>query len=192
MFVLNAKPRKRVGTMDSKRMLMIVAVFFIIQCFIDGILIFNIINSNNEQEANMNVLRDFSSTLKVMDKKIVETMNAHNVEVESWYVANSHIEETTKKFFQAMNSLSNQGNLTEFETCIADYNEYYQLLTPHMNPDGDVDGYIIWMYEPKDFSGIGFVMLTKDYAKYVVYACGGYDYNKTAEEITFIAPEVLT
>ena len=172
-------------------MLAILVVFMIFQSFINGVLIYRSINQHNDFEANMGILRDFSSGLKVMDKKIIETMNAHNMEVESWYVGNKYIDDTTKKFFSEMKAISNEGNMTDFEACIADYEEYYQLLTPHITPDGDVDGYVIWMHDSQDFDGIGFVMFAKEHAKYIVYACGGYNYNKTTEEFTFIAPEIL-
>ncbi len=177
--------------MENKKILLIVVAFMLIQCFITGILIFRSINQDNELEANMGILQDFSSGMKIIDKKITETMYAHNREVESWYVGNKYLEDTTKKFFSAMHTLSKEGNMTEFETCIADYEDYYSLLTPHMEPNGDVDGYIIWMHESKDFNEIGFMLFAKEYAKYVVYPCGGYYYNKTTDDLIFVAPEVL-
>ena len=176
--------------MENKKILTIMVAFLIFQCFINGILIYRSINQNTDFETNMDILRGFSSGIKVMDKKIIETMNAHNREVESWYVGNKYIDDTTKKFFSEMAILSNEGNMTEFEACIADYGDYYQLLTSHITSEGDVDGYIIWMHELQDFEELGFIMFTKEYAKYTVYPCGGYYYNKTTEELTFIEPWV--
>ncbi|MCK5374764.1 MAG: hypothetical protein KAJ40_05725 [Alphaproteobacteria bacterium] len=179
--------------MENKKILTIMVAFLIFQCFINGILIYRSINQNTDFETNMDILRGFSSGIKVLDKKIIETMNAHNREVESWYIGNKYIDDTTKKFFSEMKTLSNEENMnmTDFEACIADYEEYYQLLTPHITPDGDVDGYVIWMHDSQDFDGIGFIMFAKEHAKYTIYTCGGYYYNKTTEELTFIEPLVM-
>lgn len=177
--------------MENKKILHLVVGAILAQCIINSIMMFCIVNQDNALDAHMDTLRDFSSGIKILDKKIVETMNAHNREVESWYVGNKYIDDTTKKFFSEMAILSNEGNMTEFEACIADYGDYYQLLTPHITPEGDVEGYIIWMHELQDFDELGYMMFSKEYAKYAIYPCGGYYYNKTTEELTFVEPMVL-
>lgn len=167
----------------NKKIIILMLVVIFMQLLLSGVIMFKVIDQDNKIETYTIILKDFTDGMKLTDKKLVETMNAHNREVESWYVGNKYIDETTNLFFDKMRIWSDDGNLTEFETCIEDYEDYYTLLVPHINADSYVEGYAMQMYSIEEFSPIGYMIFTKEYTEYVIYTCGGYKYNKITDEM---------
>lgn len=171
--------------MDKNRIITILLLLAIVcNLVISGVLTLKDIDQDKKLEMHRNAIINFSNGLELTDKRVIETMNAHNKEVESWYVGNKYIEDVTNKFFDGMRTLNDAGNLTEFNLCIEDYDNYYTLLVPHINSDDYVEGYAMQMYDMKNVNPLGYMIFTKEYTEYAMYPCGGYLYNKTTDEMS--------
>lgn len=168
----------------NKKIMALMFVVILLQLLLSSVIMLKVMDQDNKIETYTGILNDFTDGLKLTDKRLVETMNAHNKEVESWYVGNKYIDEVTTNFFNGMRTLNDNGNLTEFNDCIADYEDYYTLLVPHINADNYVEGYAMQMYNIEEFNPLGYMIFTKEYTEYAIYNCGGYQYNKTTDEMS--------
>lgn len=178
--------------MQKDKFTLMLVAFMVFQILLDALLVWSVITQNSATEASLDVLEDFVDYALVLDRKILLTMNAHNAEVESWYIGNKYISRTKAEFSEAMVKDPNR-TLEEFNDCIGRYDqsETYFLNVPHMLPDGSVDGYMMVLYG-SDFEEIGYWLLTKEYSDYWIYDCGRVHYNATSGDLTYEAPGAFT
>jgi hypothetical protein len=171
--------------MAKDKTIYILTAFIIIQIIMDVMLAWNLSAQTQATQSNHEVLEDFVDYAQMLDKKIDLTRNAHNLEVESWYLGNRHISKTKREFSNALVQDTNQ-TLARFRDCTGrfDVEGTFSLNVPHVRPDGNVDGYIMFLYD-RDFDEIGYWELTKEYSDYWVYDCGRAYYNVSAGELSF-------
>lgn len=140
---------------------------------------------SEKQNFQMDVLQDITKAINSMNNKIHAVLNAHNTEVESWFLTKTEITETWQGLFGSMkNETFNGTKLDDFNECIARIKNPILIYEPHIDIENEVDGYVIKMYDSQTADQIGRIIFTRDFGYYENNECGLVYYNTTSKDLS--------
>lgn len=117
------------------------------------------------------------------DRRQIEVIKALNIEVESWFLEKPNLQNSFDGMASAMSLQFINGNLTEFNNCIEQFNNSDFVIThPHITDHKYVDGYVITMFDKNYAEPSVILTVTEEYSVYSSSLCGTFYYNVTAKE----------